>query len=124
MTVSTVVTAMTTARLPHGGIKQFFIAGNYHRNSRYTQLIATVVFSVLTSYTATMLVTLLSSLGYLLSFSVYRIMASYSKLSPILLTFLQLCVRTRKTCSLIFSVSKRFFLLCCDALGNRFETSD
>ena len=124
MTVSTVVTAMTTGRLPHGGIKQFFVAGNYHRNSRYTQLIATVVFSALTSYTATMLVILLSSPGYLLSSSIYRIMATYSKLSPILITFLQLCVRTGKTCSLIFSVSKRFLLLCCDGLGNRFKTSD
>ena len=62
MTASTVVTAMTTARLPYGDIKQFFVAGNYHRNSRYTQLIATVVSSALTSYTATMLVILLSSL--------------------------------------------------------------
>ena len=62
MTVSTVVIAMTTARLPHGSIKQFFIAGNYRRNSRYTQLIATVVFSALTSYTATLLVIMPGSL--------------------------------------------------------------
>ena len=62
MTVSTVVTAITTARLPHGGIKQFFVGGNYRRNSRYTQLIGTVVFSALTSYTATMLVILPGSL--------------------------------------------------------------
>ena len=79
MAVSNVVTAMTTARLPYGGIKQFFVGGNYHRNSRYTQLIATVVFSVLSSYTASMLVILPGSLGYLLSFSVYRFMATYSK---------------------------------------------
>ena len=124
MTVSTVVTAMTTARLPYGDIKQFFVEGNYRRNSRYTQLIATVVFSALTSYTATMLVILLSSLGYLLSFSVYRFMVTYSKLSPILITFLRLCVRTGKTCSLFLSVSKRFLLLCYDVLGNRFKTSD
>ena len=62
MTASTVVTAMTTARLPYGDIKQFFVAGNYHRNSRYTQLIATVVFSALTSYIAAMLVFLPGSL--------------------------------------------------------------